>query len=266
MIVRRSLHQTCRHKTKCTLFVTACLALFTATAFAQTTVDESIDLSSPDRAMIEQDTKQILNRPEFRHLTRERQITGDAAFDLEDLVKDQTQSEPRQVSPVLAGIVGMIFRVLSYAAIICACGLILFLLYRSIAGFRYSRQLKDETDDRQLQGEVTFEQIVSPAESEVSIYLERAKALAQTGDYHNAIIQLIYGSMSFIERAGWIRFRKGLTYRDYLRAARPHGLPGDSFRQIIRTYEPLGFGRREATREHFESTLQFYESAFQKKA
>lgn len=266
MIFCRSSHPTGPHKTKCTLFVTACLVLFTATAFAQTTANESIDLSSPDRVMIEQDTKRILNRPEFRHLTRERQITGDAPFDLEELIKDQGPSEPSQASPFLAGIAGSIILVLSYTAVICACGLILYLLYRSLIGFKYSRKMKDETDGRHLQGEVTFEQIISPAESEGSIYLERAKAIAQTGDYHNAIIQLIYGSMSFIERAGWIRFRKGLTYRDYLRAARPHGLPGDSFRQIIRTYEPLGFGRREATREHFESTLQFYESAFQKKA
>ncbi|WP_339732417.1 DUF4129 domain-containing protein [uncultured Gimesia sp.] len=248
------------------LFVTACLSLITATAFSQTTENDSIDLSSPDQVMIEQDTKQILNRPEFRHLTRERQISGDAPFDLKDLLKDQDPAEPPQVPQFLAGIAGSVILFLSYTAVICACGLILYLLYRALTGYKYSRKIKDESDSRHLQGEVTFEQIVSPAEREVSIYLERAKTIAQTGDYHNAIIQLIYGSMSFIERAGWIRFRKGLTYRDYLRAARPHGLPGDSFRQIIRTYEPLGFGRREATREHFESTLQYYESAFQKKA
>ncbi|MCA9014455.1 MAG: DUF4129 domain-containing protein [Planctomycetaceae bacterium] len=249
--------------------MTVCLSLCTTSAFSQTTENTEIDLSSPDRAMIEQDTKQILNRPEFRHLTRERQINTESPFDLNDLndlMKSQTPSKPAQSSSFLAGIAGTIILILSYTAVICACGLILFLLYRSLIGFKYSRKIKDESDGRHLQGEVTFEQIVSPAESEVSIYLERAKELARTGDYHNAIIQLIYGSMSFIERAGWIRFRKGLTYRDYLRAARPHGLPGDSFRQIIRTYEPLGFGRREATREHFESSLQYYESAFQKKA
>ncbi|WP_198000823.1 DUF4129 domain-containing protein [Gimesia fumaroli] len=239
---------------------------FSTVVFAQPAETQSMDLSSPDRGMLERDTKQILNRPEFRHLTRERQITGDAPFDLKDLIKDPPPSKPRQSSRVISGIAGYLIMVLSYASVICACGLILFLLYRSLIGFKYIRKIKDESDGRNLQGEVTFEQIVSPAESEVSIYLARAKELAQTGDYHNAIVQLIYGSMSFIERAGWIRFRKGLTYRDYLRAARPHGLPGDSFRQIIRTYEPLGFGRREATREHFESTLQYYESAFQKKA
>lgn len=248
------------------LLVTACLSLINATAFSQTTENQELDLSSPDQTMIKQDTKQILNRPEFRHLTRERQITGDAPFDLKDLLQSQPPAKPAQTSQFLAGIAGSIILILSYTAVICACGLILYLLYRALIGYKYSRKIKDESDGRHLQGEIAFEQIVSPAESEVSIYLERAKTLAQTGDYHNAIIQLIYGSMSFIERAGWIRFRKGLTYRDYLRAARPHGLPGDSFRQIIRTYEPLGFGRREATREHFENTLSYYESAFHKKA
>lgn len=266
MMCLRDTNQVTKRSIRFLSFVTVCLSLIPVTAFSQTTENEEIDLSSPDRAMIEQDTKQILNRPEFRHLTRERQINTDSPFDLKDLIKSQPQSKPSHTSKFLAGIAGSIILILSYTAVICACGLILFLLYRSLIGFKYARKIKDESDGRHLQGEVTFEQIVSPAESEVSIYLERAKALAQTGDYHNAIIQLIYGSMSYIERAGWIRFRKGLTYRDYLRAARPHGLPGDSFRQIIRTYEPLGFGRREATREHFENTLGYYESAFHKKA
>lgn len=245
------------------LLIIALPLLGTSSLWAQ---DESndIDLFSPDRAMIEQDTKQILNRPEFRHLTRERQINSDSPFDLKDLIKDNEPAEQTQAPRFLTQIAGSIILILSYIAIVCACGLIIYLLYLAIKGFQFKEKTTETTDSSLLQGEVSLEQLVSPAEKEASLYLERAKKLAQSGDYHNAIIQLIYGSMSFIERAGWIRFRKGLTYRDYIRAARPHGAPGDSFRQIIRTYEPLGFGRREATREHFENTLSFYESAFQK--
>tara|TARA_R110002111_G_scaffold254461_2_gene320145 strand:- start:65347 stop:66039 length:693 start_codon:yes stop_codon:yes gene_type:complete len=228
--------------------------------------NEPFDISSPDRVMIEQDTKQILKRPEFRHLTRERQINSDSRFDLEKLLKKQPKQDTSNNKFAFSAIAGVIILALSYTLIACACGLILYLLYRSLTGFRHIRIFNDKTHREELQGEMTLEQIISPAENEAATYLQRAKALAQTGDYQNAIIQLLYGSMSFIERSGWIRFRKGLTYRDYLRAARPHGLPGDSFRQMIRTYEPVGFGRREATREHFESTLRHYEAAFQKKA
>ncbi|MCH9656423.1 MAG: DUF4129 domain-containing protein [Planctomycetes bacterium] len=254
------------HKIRSILIVTASLSLLTTTAFSQPTKNAPFDIDSPDRAMIEQDTKEILKRPEFRHLTRERQITTDSPFDLEELIKEEPETNTASSGSFIADFAGSIIMLFSYFGIICACGLIVYLLYRSLTGFRFSDKIKDKSPPDQLQGELTLEEIISPAESEASTYLQRAKKLAQTGDYHNAIIQLLYGSMSFIERSGWIRFRKGLTYRDYLRATRPHGLPSDSFRQMIRTYEPLGFGRREATREHFESTLSHYEAAFQKKA
>jgi len=258
-------HHNSGRKTKCILVVTASISLITATAFSQTTQNAPLDFASPDRVMIERDTKEILQRPEFRHLTRERQITADSPFDFEELLKEEPETTPSN-NKFFAVFAGSVIMALSYIGIACACGLIVYLLYRSLIGFKFSDKIKGQSTPGQLQGEMTLEEIVSPAESEASTYLQRAKALAQTGDYHNAIIQLLYGSMSFIERSGWIRFRKGLTYRDYLRATRPHRLPCDSFRQMIRTYEPLGFGRREATREHFESTLTHYEAAFQKKA
>jgi len=253
-------------KTILTLVMTACLSLVSTTAFSQTTRNERIDITSPDRAIIEHDTKEILKRPEFRHLTRERQISSDSPFDLKDLIKEEPETKASSSNLFFAAFIGSAIMILSYIGIVCACCLILYLLYRSLTGFKFSKKIKDKSISEELQGELTLEEILSPAESEAATYLQRAKALAQTGDYQNAIIQLLYGSMSFIERSGWIRFRKGLTYRDYLRATRPHGLPCDSFRQMIRTYEPLGFGRREATKEHFESTLSHYEAAFQKKA
>lgn len=258
--------QSSGRKTILTLVVTVCLSSVSTAAVSQTTQNEPFDITSPDRAMIEHETKEILKRPEFRHLTRERQISSDSPFDLKELIKDEPETTTSSNDFFLASFLGTTITVLSYISIVCACGVILYLLYRSLVGFKFSKKMKDKSHSDQLQGELRIEEIISPAESEASTYLKRAKELAQTGDYQNAIVQLLYGSMSFIERSGWIRFRKGLTYRDYLRASRPHGLPCESFRQMIRTYEPLGFGRREATREHFESTLSHYEAAFQKKA
>ena len=68
--------------------------------------------------------------------------------------------------------------------------------------------------------------------------------------------------MSHIERAGWIRFRRGLTYRDYLRATRDHAQAHEALRDIVGTYEPLGFGRRPASGEHFTKSLERYEEGF----
>jgi len=227
--------------------------------FSQPPEADSFDMSSPDQVMLKQDMKEILSRTEFRHLTRERDITKDAPFELDELFKQEPETELQEPSnPVFGALIGTVLQFLAYVSVIVTCGLILYLLVRSLKGLELKR--------KSTKGSLTLDEIVSPAERESSLYLQRAQALAQEGDYHNAIIQLLYGSMSYIERSGWIRFRKGLTYRDYIRAARPHGLPGDSLRQMIRTYEPLGFGRRQATREHFESTLKHYESAFQKQA
>ncbi|QDT93889.1 DUF4129 domain-containing protein [Gimesia algae] len=249
------------------VLVSVCLSGNMAPLFSQAPEEDSIDLSSPDQIMLKQDMKDILSRTEFRHLTRERDITKDAPFEFDELFNQETETELREPSnPAFSALLGNVMQFLAYVSVVVTCGLILYLLIRSLMGLERKKKATPTEANPDLQGSLTLEEIISPAERESSIYLQRAKVLAQEGDYHNAIIQLLYGSMSYIERSGWIRFRKGLTYRDYIRAARPHGLPCDSLRQMIRTYEPLGFGRRKATREHFESTLKHYESAFQKQA
>lgn len=256
-----------RNSFRMLVLVFMCLTGNVPSAFSQPPETDAFDMSSPDQVMLKEDMKEILSRTEFRHLTRERNITKDAPFELDELFNQEPETELQEPSdPVFGALIGNVLQFLAYVSVIVTCGLILYLLFRSLKGLERKRKSTKSAVNPDLQGSLTLDEIVSPAERESSLYLQRAQALAQEGDYHNAIIQLLYGSMSYIERSGWIRFRKGLTYRDYIRAARPHGLPGDSLRQMIRTYEPLGFGRRQATREHFESTLKHYESAFQKQA
>ncbi|WP_417391142.1 DUF4129 domain-containing protein [Gimesia sp.] len=256
-----------RNSFRMLVLVFMCLTGNVPSVFSQPPETDSFDMSSPDQIMLKEDMKEILSRTEFRHLTRERDITKDAPFELDELFKQEPETELQEPSnPVLGALIGNVLQFLAYVSVIVTCGLILYLLYRSLRSLERKGKSTKSAVNLDLQGSLTLDEFVSPAERESSLYLQRAQALAQEGDYHNAIIQLLYGSMSYIERSGWIRFRKGLTYRDYIRAARPHGLPGDSLRQMIRTYEPLGFGRRRATREHFESTLKHYESAFQKQA
>ena len=68
--------------------------------------------------------------------------------------------------------------------------------------------------------------------------------------------------MSHVERAGWVRFRRGMTVRDYLRAIHRHRSAYQGLRAIVRIFEPLTFGRREPTQDHFEKSLQGYEAGF----
>jgi hypothetical protein len=68
--------------------------------------------------------------------------------------------------------------------------------------------------------------------------------------------------MSSTERSGLIRFRRGLTHRDYLRALRGRTEPHQALRTIVSVYEPIGFGRRPAHYDHYRTSLDGYQSGF----
>jgi len=86
--------------------------------------------------------------------------------------------------------------------------------------------------------------------------------LAEHGQYREAVVQLVLGAMSRVERAGWVRFRQGMTVRDYLKSVEKHPAAYEGFRSIVRVFEPLTFGRREPTRAHFDKSLEGYKSGF----
>ena len=81
--------------------------------------------------------------------------------------------------------------------------------------------------------------------------------------FREAMGQLVLGAMSYTERQGLIRFRRGLTYRDYLRALAGRASPREAFQSLVQAYEPVCFGRREATAEHYESVLAAYRTGIQ---
>ncbi len=101
-----------------------------------------------------------------------------------------------------------------------------------------------------------------PGELATNVYVERAIQLARQGDYRMAIRQLLLGGMSWMERAGKIRFRRGLTNRDYVRAVWRQTPRREAFLQIATNFERVFFGRRAATREMFESCLDSFQKAF----
>lgn len=102
----------------------------------------------------------------------------------------------------------------------------------------------------------------SPGEFPADVYVAKARELAAAGRFREAVAHLLLGGMSYLERAGLVRYRKGLTHRDYVRAVRPQQQYYRAMRQMVRVYEPLGFGRRTPASSHFEQSLAAYESAF----
>lgn len=105
-----------------------------------------------------------------------------------------------------------------------------------------------------------------PGETEVGIYERRALQLAQEGNYRAAIRELLLGSMSWIERSGQIRYRKGLTNRDYIRAIWKKKTHRDAFAVTAREFERIYFGRRTATQEMFQHCLTQFQGAFREEA
>jgi hypothetical protein len=101
-----------------------------------------------------------------------------------------------------------------------------------------------------------------PGELPADEYVRRAMQYAAAGDHKAAIRELLLGTMSWIERAGLIRFRRGLSNRDYLRAVWRRPASRDSMSGIVDAFDRTYFGRRTATAEVFENCLELYRRGF----
>ena len=125
-------------------------------------------------------------------------------------------------------------------------------------------------DARKLQKEnllsdladVLSDVVTPPGDLAASTYESRAINLAADGQHRLAIRELLLGSMSWIERGGLIRYRKGLTNRDYLRAVWRRHEKRRAFLATATQFEFVYFGRREPTVEMFEQCLNSFREAF----
>ncbi|MCA9008132.1 MAG: DUF4129 domain-containing protein [Planctomycetaceae bacterium] len=111
-------------------------------------------------------------------------------------------------------------------------------------------------------GDVLSDVTTPPGELAASTYESRALQFAAAGNYRAAIRELLLGSMSWIERAGMIRYRRGLTNRDYVRSVwrRPDKRQG--YLTTASNFEFVYFGRRTPTAEMFEMCLASFQGAF----
>lgn len=101
-----------------------------------------------------------------------------------------------------------------------------------------------------------------PGELAASTYESRAMQMAADGNYKAAIRELLIGGMSWIERAGLIRFRKGLTNRDYVRAVWKQSEKRQAYVNTATEFERIYFGRRDANRDTFETCLRSFQGSF----
>ncbi|MEZ6046126.1 MAG: DUF4129 domain-containing protein [Planctomycetaceae bacterium] len=211
-----------------------------------------------------------MNQDQFKHLK-----TYKNPFDLDKLLDqlefDETSSRSRDVSSrtshnwladwlpnisfeAFAGF----FQLLAWAALAIAIVAVVWFIAKMIMAYEGRGVIKTEL----AEGQVDQQIIVAPGETAVNQYLARARELAARGEFAQAIMMLVQGAMSDIERRNQIKFRRGLTAYDYLRAVRKNPPRHQALQHILRIYEPIGFGRRVANAEHFQISLTEFEGEF----
>ena len=149
------------------------------------------------------------------------------------------------------------FVIVVIAIIVLLLVVIAAMIVKSIDAKKRNRDgLLSDSDD--ILSDVT----TPPGELAASTYESRAMQFAATGNYRAAIRELLLGSMSWIERAGLIRYRKGLTNRDYLRSVWRREDKREGYLTTASQFEYVYFGRRTPTAEMFRMCLASFQGAF----
>lgn len=160
-----------------------------------------------------------------------------------------------------AGGAGSLASGLLYLIVILAVAFLIGLIAWTIAK-HWKKGDSDDLDDL-LDAEAMMPS-TPPGEHPTSEYLQRALELSAKGDHRGAIRQLLLGCMSWIERHGLIRYRLGLTNRDYLRAVYRRQTQREGMDGVITEFELIYFGRRGATVDRFRRCLSGFRSGFEK--
>jgi len=207
---------------------------------------------------IGKDFEEIFARPEFRRLRIEKSKPTEAEMPewlrkFFDWLGDLFTFKGGNYSGL-----GGLLQALAYGVLAVVCCLIIWLVVRAVQNYRERNRIGSRRRRTYEEGEGE----IPPGDLPADEYLRRAAELAQQGHFREAIGQLILGAMSRAERSGLIRFRRGLTNRDYLRALRGQTRQHQAFRTIVGVYEPICFGRRDAQVEHYRTSLDEYQTGF----
>ena len=146
-------------------------------------------------------------------------------------------------------------RPLIYAmALVILLAAVFFIVKSVLSISRDKKILEDEAAVR------VFGPESAPGELDPDEYWRRALAHGEKRNFREGMRELLLGAMSAAERRGLIRFRRGLTNRDYFYAVR--GPARESFGLIASAFEHVYFGRRDATAEAFRESCRAYQQSF----
>lgn len=218
---------------------------------------------SGDKPLTESDAvhrelDEILSQPEFRRVRFQPQ-TAKKSPTIPKWLSDFAEWLGRHLDfiPRLLGGTGSFAQMVAYLVLAAVAALIVMVVVRALRAYqkRLDRTLRLSLPE---EGELD----APPGDVSSNEYAAKAQKLAAEGRFREAVGYLVLGAMSFAERQGFIRFRRGLTHRDYLRALQSQQQLQRAFRGIVRIYEPLCFGRREPHRDHFDESWHTFMSHF----
>lgn len=253
------------------LFVVGLVMLVPAESAPQEQIAEEEDSGTAYPITEEREIREalelVLSNPEFRRLApREKPEPEDAETGwlarllewLEQWLTTESSSKQAGEGWQLPALFLLIFRWVIYLLVAAVVAAVVVLIYKAIS----RRSLPDDGSLQKPEARGVEVSSRPPGELPSEEYVSRALALAETADYKAAIRQLLLGTMSWIERNGLIRYRRGLSNRDYLRAVTAKARLRDPMLCIVLLFEQVYFGRRPATPEGFQYCLKEFRKSF----
>jgi hypothetical protein len=202
--------------------------------------------------------QRVLSSPEYRRLVRPQKQEKSSQYEMPEWLRrfiDWLFGERRVRTTWWTFLVRTLLTVLALAVVAAVAALIVRQIWDRLP-------TESEPDPRGHAPGDGLALSQPPGELPCDEYVRRAHQAAGRGDYRAAIRELLLGAMSWTERAGLIRYRRGLTNRDYLRAVRRRREAHTALTEIVAAFEFVFFGRRSATADRFQDCLASYQTGF----
>jgi hypothetical protein len=207
--------------------------------------------------------EETLSQPEFERLRREPEPEEEKESYslpkwLDELLERLARAlwgddVPQEDSGLSFNLPGARLLLYTMAAVILVAA-VFFIAKSALTISRDKKTSREEAEAR------VFGPESAPGELDPEEYWRRALAHGEMKHYKEGMRDLLLGAMSAAERRGLIRFRRGLTNRDYWYSVR--GPARESFGSIASAFEHVYFGRREATADAFRESCRAFQKSF----
>ncbi|HEY7700128.1 MAG TPA: DUF4129 domain-containing protein [Vicinamibacteria bacterium] len=230
----------------------------------QETEAEPVGYEYEDESVIQMALEETLSQPEFERLRKEpepKEETRESSFPewLDKLFERIARAiwgddaRKKDSSGLALNLPGAGLLIYAMAAIILIAAV--FFIAKSVLAISRDKKISRQEAETQVFGPESV-----PGELDPEEYYRRALSHGERKHYKEGMRELLLGAMSAAERRGLIRFRRGLTNRDYWYSVR--GPTRESFSSIASAFEYVYFGRREATADAFRDSCRAFLKSF----